>query len=161
MMLGMDDSRFATHPEPAWRERTNYIIQVDLAPYEMGGAFEQLWARTKGDELFELCCIPFFTYGFALGDIVAWDDATSTMTPVAKGGHRNLRVAFTDKEAASSGHAALHSGLVGTGCLFEFASSGYVAVDIVADDQVERVLAVVAPWVDAGVVGWEWGADQS
>lgn len=59
----------ATHPNPAWREKANFLIFADLEDHGMPGRWEQLWARQEGEE-FELCCIPFFTYGLALGDRV-------------------------------------------------------------------------------------------
>jgi hypothetical protein len=34
---------------------------------------EQLWARQVGDRHFELCCIPYFVYDLALGDVVEID----------------------------------------------------------------------------------------
>lgn len=59
----------ATHPNPVWREKANFLIFADLGDHGMPGRWEQLWARQEGEE-FELCCIPFFTYGLALGDRV-------------------------------------------------------------------------------------------
>jgi hypothetical protein len=63
-------NEIATHPNPAWREKANFLIFADLGDYGMPGRWEQLWARQEGNESFELCCIPFFTYGLALGDWV-------------------------------------------------------------------------------------------
>ena len=59
--------KFSTHEAPAWRERSNFIVNAKL-PEE--GRFEQLWARKISDDTFEVCCIPFFLYDVALGDIV-------------------------------------------------------------------------------------------
>ena len=59
-------SKIATHPGPVGRERTNFIVQLDLAGHGMPGNFEQCWTRTDDHRLFELCCIPFFTYGLSL-----------------------------------------------------------------------------------------------
>jgi hypothetical protein len=36
----------------------------------MDGRWEQLWAERTQDDEFIICCIPFFTYGIALGDRV-------------------------------------------------------------------------------------------
>lgn len=57
-------------PDPVWRDRTNYIVKLDLTEHGMPGDFEQCWTRTEDQRLFELCCIPFFTYGQSLGDIL-------------------------------------------------------------------------------------------
>ena len=40
----------------------------------MADAFELLWAHTEDRKHYELCCIPFFIYGFALGDTLTWDE---------------------------------------------------------------------------------------
>lgn len=59
--------QFSTHTEPVWRERANFIIN---APLPEAGRFEQLWTKQVGENQFEICCIPFFLYGLALGDMV-------------------------------------------------------------------------------------------
>jgi hypothetical protein len=60
------------HPEPVRRDRANFIVRARLP--EPGRA-EQLWGRQLDERSFELCCIPFFLYDVALGDIVATDAA--------------------------------------------------------------------------------------
>lgn len=67
----MTAEKFSTHDKPAWRERADFIINAKL-PEE--GRFEQLWTRKVSDDTFELCCIPFFLYDVALGDIVRTAD---------------------------------------------------------------------------------------
>jgi hypothetical protein len=59
--------RFSTHKEPVWRGRANFIINAKLPE---DGRFEQLWVRKVAEDAFELCCIPFFLYDVALGDVV-------------------------------------------------------------------------------------------
>jgi len=54
----IDESKIATHDEPAARERTNHIVRLDLAD-GMPGHYEQMWTRTEDKQKFELCCIPF------------------------------------------------------------------------------------------------------
>lgn len=49
--------QFSIHAEPAWRERSNLIIN---APLPEAGRFEQLWTKQVGENQFEICCIPFF-----------------------------------------------------------------------------------------------------
>lgn len=63
-----------THPEPVGRSRTNYIQRVAI---ETGVAdrFEQIWTYTEDQQVFELCCIPFFPYGVSLGDRITIADA--------------------------------------------------------------------------------------
>jgi hypothetical protein len=58
----------ATHDYPAWRAQANYLIMADLSPWGLQDRWEQLWASQVAEDEFILCCIPFFTYGMALGD---------------------------------------------------------------------------------------------
>ncbi|HXC79910.1 MAG TPA: DUF4265 domain-containing protein [Candidatus Acidoferrum sp.] len=51
-----------------WRERANFIISTELPPSDSSKQFEQLWSRQMDDE-FEVCCISFFVYDLALGDV--------------------------------------------------------------------------------------------
>jgi hypothetical protein len=56
--------------------------------------FELLWTRTEDQERFELCCIPFFPYGMALGDLVSWDDATHRAHVAVLSGRGTVGVAL-------------------------------------------------------------------
>ncbi|NOV98762.1 hypothetical protein HDG69_003357 [Isoptericola halotolerans] len=59
--------KFSVHDEPAWRERASFIVHAALPEQ---GRYEQLWCRQVSDDTFEVCCIPFFLYDVALGDLV-------------------------------------------------------------------------------------------
>lgn len=59
--------RFSVHREPVWRDRANFVVN---APLPEEGRYEQLWSRQLSDDCFEVCCIPFFLYDVALGDVV-------------------------------------------------------------------------------------------
>lgn len=65
----------------------------------MPGRIEQLWARRLDESRYELCCIPFFTYGIALGDtVLASLTAPYTLgRVVSQSGNRSLRVAIADR----------------------------------------------------------------
>lgn len=63
----------AVHRDPVWRHRSNFVIGAALEPSVTGVDSEQLWARRVGERPFELCCIPFLTYGLALAGVVETD----------------------------------------------------------------------------------------
>lgn len=73
VMVGQQ--REARHLEPVWRDRSNFIIAADISSQGAVASREQLWARQISGSQFELCCIPFFLYDVALGDIVEVDAA--------------------------------------------------------------------------------------
>ena len=62
------DGREARHEDPVWRERSDFVIAAAIASDSADR--EQLWAKQLSDDTFEICCIPFFVYDLALGDVV-------------------------------------------------------------------------------------------
>ena len=153
-----DDSKIATHTEPAGRDRTNFIVRLDLTDHGLPGHYEQMWTRTEDKRLFELCCIPFFTYGQSLGDILEVTLGTGQHRVHAKSDHRTIRFAFTDDRQAHQGHQSLHGALVGhLGCSVEFRRNGhYGAIDLPGDVDAAPVVALLAPLHSAGALVWEW-----
>jgi hypothetical protein len=124
----------------------------------MPGSFEQLWTRTDDQRQYEICCIPFFTYGIALGDVVTWDPVSLLVEVATPSGHQNIRVAFLDKSKAATSHSDVHGALVQAGCLVEFSSDGYGAIDIDTKARANVVVGLLAPWVDNDTLIWEWAA---
>lgn len=156
----MTDVQHVAHGDPVWRERANYIIQVSLELHGMQpGTFEQLWTITRGEELYEVCCLPFFTYGIALGDVLRWTDRDRPAVVASRSGRRLVRCAFADRDDAERSHESFHGALVATGSLAEFLRPGYVAIDIDTAERLSAVLEVVTPLQEAGRASWEWGSE--
>jgi hypothetical protein len=103
---------------------------ADLAPYGLPGRFEQFWARDVSESIFQVCCIPFFTYGIALGDTVKCDGEFTVQAVVERSGHKNLRLTVADPDRHEVLHSKIHDWVVSTGLLYEFCSPGYLAVDL-------------------------------
>jgi hypothetical protein len=119
-----------THSTPAWGTQANFIIRVDLDDSGMSAGTEQLWARRIDQLTFEVCCIPFFAYGLALGDTVECSADFTIQRRLYCGGHRTLRIAISDFAKQHEIHEALHGWVLGTGMLHEWYSQGYLAVDV-------------------------------
>jgi hypothetical protein len=153
-----DESKIATHPEPAWREKTNFILRLDLTADGMPGYFEQVWTRTRDQQRFELCCIPFFTYGLSLGDVVCLTSESGAYRVESKSGHRTIRIAVQDQEYAHRNHQDLHGALAAIGVLMEFRghADGYWAVDIVDQTQADAVISFLTPLAAQATLMWEW-----
>lgn len=154
-----DANNTATHKEPAWRSAANYIIPVDLGPHGMEGRWEQWWCREMEEARYELCCVPFFTYGFALGDVFEADES-GVVRLVEKSGRSTLRFAFADAERAATGHEDVHAVLVKEDCVVEVSGPGLIAVDCVGETQLARLLHSLEPHISSGGdLLWEWGSD--
>ena len=103
MITEYDNFDVITHEDPAWRYRANFIIsgRLDSDAVKSGFVWEQLWAKELGENIFELCCIPFFLYGFALGDIVETRPVEQKEFVVAERlktkGHFTLRIWFQNQ----------------------------------------------------------------
>jgi hypothetical protein len=141
----VDDDHIAVHERPVWRERANFLVHIDLHPWGLPGRFEQLWVRREGERLFELCCIPFFPYGFHLGDVVETtpqDDLEfMVQRVVSPSGRRNIRIAVNDFADAEGITNRLEVASEDSRCPYEIYRSGYMAVDIPSPNH-ERVLLV-------------------
>ena len=119
-----------THSTPVWGTKSNFLIRVGVNDSGMTGAIEQLWARKIDHSTFEVCCIPFFAYGLALGDTVACSADFTIQRRLFCGGHRTLRIAIADFENQHRIHEGLHEWVFASGLLHEWYSQGYLAVDL-------------------------------
>ena len=123
----------------------------------MPGYCEQVWTRTEDQRLFELCCIPYFTYGQSLGDMLQVTLGTGQHAAQAKSGHRTIRFNFADRRQARALHDLLRADLVvQLGCLVEFFSLRYGAIDLDTGADADSVVALLTSLHDAGDLGWEW-----
>ncbi|MCS6561240.1 MULTISPECIES: DUF4265 domain-containing protein [Curtobacterium] len=63
------------HPNPVWAGRVDFVADATIAEDPTSPLqFEQLLFRDLGDGTHQLCCIPFFTYGWSLGDRVRLEE---------------------------------------------------------------------------------------
>jgi hypothetical protein len=147
----------ATHAAPAWGPKADFIIRADLTDHGMPGHFEQLWARKVENAMFEICCVPFFTYGIALGDRVECD-SFHTQRVTVKRGHRVLRIAASDKNRQHELHTPLRDWVEKTGFLYEFCQPGYVAIDLPPGADPNIHLSNWEEFADACEIKWETDA---
>lgn len=128
----IEESKIATHASPVWRERSNYIVRLDLTGDGMPGNYEQVWTRTEDKRHHELCCIPFFTYGLSLGDVLTNSSEAGAYRVESKSGHRTIRMVVQDETYPHEQHEDLHRELAQIGVLTEFRghANGYCAIDL-------------------------------
>jgi hypothetical protein len=124
--LVMDN--IAWHYSPV--HASDFFIRADLSCYGMPGRFEQLWVKKVSDRTFEICCIPFFTYGIALRDVVETDESFTFQRTILKRGHKILRIAVASERTQEQIHLVLRDWVQNSGLLYEWFSEGYLAVDL-------------------------------
>lgn len=134
------DEEFVVHSEPAWRERSNFIINAELGEEDLPRRFEQLWARQVGDDRFEICCIPFFLFDMALGDVVATapkEDRTYVVDRVVeRSGRYVFRVWFGESFHPRN---EITEELTRLGALLEWSSVNLLAVDASDEAHAQRI----------------------
>jgi Domain of unknown function (DUF4265) len=131
--MNSSDERIVTHDFPVWRDRADFVIRLNLDLPEIAdlATSEQLWARKVGDDIFEVCCIPFFAYGLALGDLVQTRNDPQAEYLVDKvlerKGHTTYRISFQSTDEWRSTIDELRD----LGCFVEvrWENSKIVAVD--------------------------------
>lgn len=151
-------ARQATHQEPAWRDRSNFIIAAEIDPGDTDITSEQLWARKITDTEFEICCIPFFVYDLALGDIVrtaAEGNKQYIVDEVIRGsGHFTFRVPLSQSNLS---RADLAARLVEMGALTERSSKTMLAVDSPNAEHAQRIADFLHSEEQAGRLIYETG----
>ncbi|MDX3004419.1 DUF4265 domain-containing protein [Kribbella solani] len=151
----------AVHGRPVWRGRANFIVQAPVGD-SSGFQFEQLWARRDdASGLYEVCCIPFFVYDLALGDMVSVRrDGVDvyTLDQVERpSGHMTFRVYFGDAADPVSSQSAVLQALLKAPVLVERYSENLVAVDISADDSPQKLADYLAAEEGQGNLTYETG----
>ncbi|MCU0310681.1 MAG: DUF4265 domain-containing protein [Acidimicrobiales bacterium] len=151
----MAEERFSTHDDPVWRDRSNFIINAELPE---AGRFEQLWARKRSDDTFEICCIPFFLYDLALGDVVrttAKGDHKYILSEVVSPSQRYVfRVWFGASDIPTS---VVVDRLESLGALMEWSSANLLAVDARGQQHAQEIADYLAGEESRGELVFETG----
>lgn len=131
----MSEAHFAAHLEPAWADRADAEVLATVELDLPGVAYEHLAARRLDGDRYEICCIPFFTYGFSLGDVVeaspADDEGAPVLARVAeRRGHTTLRIWVEEVDDAGAARADVLDAVTRSGCTAEVSSEHLIAVDL-------------------------------
>jgi hypothetical protein len=155
-----DAKEFVVHTEPVWRERSNFIINAELPEKDRPHRFEQLFSRQIGDDLFEICCIPFFLYNVALGDVVVTspiDGHNHVVKEVVEtSGRYVFRVWFGESFQPRD---EIAEQLKGLGSQFEWSSRNLLAVDAVDEEHAQLVAEFLAQQQKLGRLLYETGRE--
>ncbi|MFF2821397.1 DUF4265 domain-containing protein [Kitasatospora cineracea] len=157
MQVTIDGVTYVSHEDPAWRGEKNYMAMVDLAPFDLGGMLEQLWLRELEEGIgYEVCCIPFYTYGLALGDVVAKSESDTVDRLISKSRRRALRVFFAEPRPSADSRSALRSAVESAALLSEWNGDRHVAIDVPDISAMQSVFDSVQGEIRNGTAFWEW-----
>jgi hypothetical protein len=125
-------TKIATHANPVRRAVPSFMLRASLDDIEGGDNYEQLWTKRVGEDRFEVCCIPFFAYDLALGDVVRADAETGYVVRSVeqRSGNGVVRVAVKRRDDVEAVHLRLHDLLGKLEYLHEWFAPGYVAVSL-------------------------------
>jgi hypothetical protein len=157
--IGAMDSDVVTHHRPVWRHRADFILSARIEDEILREQWrrEQLWGRRVADNVFELCCIPFFVPDLALGDEVETapegDRQYVVRRVIRRSGRRAFQIWFQDPAARTR----LEEDLANMGCLIErrFEGSNLLAVDAADEDLASRVLLLLERAQDRGEIDYQ------
>ena len=138
------------HPFAAWKDRANFIIGVQL---DDGGS-EQLWARQLDALTFEICCIPFFAYDLALGDVVETNERYELTRVLEASGRYVFRVWVGDSNRSGD---AVADELVNIGAVVEWSSANLLAIDASSEDLAQQVADYLHEREREGQLNYETG----
>lgn len=151
-MTGENSSspRVFTHEEPMWRSESNFIIFANV-----DGEREQLWARQVSESIFKICCIPFFVYNLALGDIVETDASYCVTKVVERSGRFIFRV--LNRSGNTNYLASLVQRLEEFGALVERSSESMIAIDTENEQMAKDVSGWLSRLEQDGHIQYETG----
>jgi Domain of unknown function (DUF4265) len=150
-------SRRAVHLHPVWRDSSNFVIFAEIDPANTEVDSEQLWARRVDDLRFEMCCIPFFVFDLALGDIVETDQKNRLKRVVTPSGRFTFRVWFGD---SSHPRDVVADEIVAFGSLIEWSSENLLAVDAIDRAHAQKIADYLAEHERVGHLKYETGRSK-
>jgi hypothetical protein len=127
-MTVLSQDYIATHREPIFRDKADFLFFAPLEADQDRREWEQLWGRIVGPHQVEVCCIPFFAYDLNLGDIVQLDQENVVEGVVARSGQVTFRAWL--KDIAPDARSGLIAEIDSIGAHREWSSENLLALSI-------------------------------
>jgi hypothetical protein len=147
------------HLNPVWRDKANYLIGAEVPPLKQfpdDKNWEQLWARRIKNNIFELCCIPLFSYGLALGDVVETDESFMIVRVIKKSGSDTIRIWFDEKISAEQKDEILN--VISTlDCIQEWYSENFLGVNSISSTKTKTLIEALENYQKQGSAIFEIG----
>ncbi|WP_053690172.1 DUF4265 domain-containing protein [Streptomyces sp. WM6372] len=120
---------------------------------------EQLWLTPLKDDTYSIACIPFQTYGLALGDRVRLSANGRVSEVVGSSSHRVLRMPLMpvpDPKQLTETMDRIRTAIDAAGLLSEWSGDRHVAVDIPPEAELSMLFDIMQREVSEGGAFWEW-----
>lgn len=147
------------NPIPAWREKADTYVYASVPPLASSPnekCWEQLWSRWLGDDKFEIGCIPFFAYGFALGDEVIVNQEHEIIRLHKSSGNLAIRIWFFEKISDHDKEKVITI-LSANGNLLEWSSKNLLAVNSPSHSDAQKILQILRNYLEKGLIACELG----
>ena len=150
------------HVHPAWRDKADFMLNIKIDSEDGALRYEQLWVKQHGDDLFEICCIPFFLYDLALGDkvrVVEQDGRRVFEGAIEASGHHTFRIWFGDTKDAAVREQVVQQ-LEQSGCAFEWFSEHLLSIDAENDEIAVMLAEYLMTCEEHGYLQYETGRTE-
>ncbi|WP_406290041.1 DUF4265 domain-containing protein [Embleya sp. NBC_00896] len=142
------------HEDPVGRAARNHMVYMVLDGEPEWR--EQLWTVKVDKGIFKIACLPFFTRGIYLNDVVAVDPEGFVFGLVEKSGHCLVRAALKlDHPQLEDTHGELHDHLVRLGLPHEWLRGTYFSADVAPDADPSQVIEILGSYAAQGKLTWE------
>lgn len=141
-------------------EPTDDLVKLHLdLPNHWWFKGESIWARSLGDDLYEIHNIPFCAYGLNCGDVVRATADAPHLKPevrevIRRSGNRTVRISFCDQLSREQQGPALDA-LQSMGAWVERANEQFVCVNVPPAVSHEAVCAYLAEQEEGGSLEYE------
>ncbi len=142
---------YGRHTKPVWGDRANGSIYVPVP--DDPEFLEDLPVRWHG-EVGEVCGIPLWTYGIALGDLLGKPEREGAMPPLIRACGRSVhRVHASDPAVLAEASERIKA----LGGLHEPGLEGFLAVDSADPSIAARIDAYLREQAERGLLEYEHG----
>ncbi len=137
------------HSLPLWEDKGTTVVLAYVTDDEDKNEWEALWARQIRKDHYEICCIPFFAYKIALGDIVRTNSRRAVVGVAEPSGRSVFRVYFKPEFDASTREARIRdvlNGIADLGGEMEFYHEDLLGIDAKNKDIANKVVEFLKEW---------------
>ena len=146
------------HVNPIWVDRADFIINSIVPPPSENDEsiyWEQFWSRQIDELKFEICCIPFYVYDLALGDIVETDKRHMISQVIKRSGYFTIRIWFFEIDEET--RFIIEKTIYSYGCLMEFYNERLLGVSSDSEKIKRKLIKGLNAFEKKGWIDYEIG----